>query len=144
MILDDLNREAFSEPYFASLFDRVCHHTWFNVIAISQNLYDPGKFFRHAMLNATYLVLLSSARDKRSLSYLNSQIFPSQRNFLIDSYREAVEQVPYGHLIIDTSAHQQPDLRVRSGLFDKDQIYYLTATASPDDHIDTGSTFVND
>lgn len=143
VVLDDLNREAFSEPYFASLFDRVCHHNNCNVVAISQNLFDPGKYFRHAMLNATYLTLLSSARDKRSLTYLNSQIFPGESNFLTDAYHDAVELTPYGHLVIDTSAHQEPQLRVRSALFDYDQAYYLPRGTIPDSHFALVDAFTN-
>lgn len=143
VILDDLNRESFSEPYFASLFDRVCHHNNCNVIAISQNLFDSGKYFRHAMLNATYLAVLSSARDKRSLSYLNSQIFPGQAGFLTDAYHKAVELNPYGHLLIDTSAHQHPELRVRSGIFDTEQIYYLPASSASQNQIDINRAFTN-
>lgn len=145
VVLDDLNREAFSEPFFASLFDRVCHHNRCNAVAISQNLFDPGKYFRHAMLNATYLVLLSSARDKRSLTFLNSQIFPGKKNFLTDAYNDAVEKRPYGHLIID-SIHQLAKCRIcecAQASLTKEQIYYLTHLGSGNDRFDFINTFTN-
>lgn len=125
VVIDDLNREAFSEPYFASLYDRVSHHCNCNIITVSQNIFDPGKFFRQAMLNSKYLVIMSSARDKRSLSFLNSQIFPGHAQFLSSAYSQAVEEKPYGHLLIDTSPYQQDEFRVRSDIFSSEPTFHV-------------------
>lgn len=141
VVIDDLNREAFSEPYFASLFDRVSHHCKCNVIAVSQNIYDPGKFFRQAMLNTKYLVLMSCARDKRSLTCLNSQIFPDHTQFLTAAYNEAVEGKPYGHLLIDTSPYQLEEFRVRSKVFNADTVFHVPLSTMCNQQYDLSSCY---
>ena len=119
IVVDDLNRQAFSNDYFATLFDGASHHKRANVIAISQNCYDRGTQYRQAMLNTRYLVLLSSARDKRVLSHINSQIFPNYKGLLSDVYSKVIESAPYEHILIDLSPYVQPELRLRSSIFDQ-------------------------
>lgn len=124
-MIDDLNREAFSNPYLGSLFDRVCHHCHCGITAISQSTFYNGKFFRHAMLNATYLVLMSYARDKRAPVFLNELVFPDNSGLIQSAYKDAVETERYGHLLIDTSPYHETTLTLRSRIFSAEQFFHV-------------------
>lgn len=84
VVLDDLNRQAFSNDFFAALFDGISHNFKINLIVISQNLFDKGKWFRHAMLNTRHLVLMSSVKDRSAAAAaFHSRLFTIQRQRLL-------------------------------------------------------------
>lgn len=138
IFMDDLNREAFGNPYFATLFDGIGHHSHCNIIVISQNLFDKSRYFRHAMLNTKYLVLMSSMRDLGSVEILGRQVFPRQPGYISQAFENAMALKPYSHLLLDLSPYQHVELRVRANMFDKEPTFYVHA-----DHLYNDLLFSN-
>lgn len=125
LVLDDLNRSAFNHEYFSTLFDAIGHHNSSNIIVLSQNLYDRGKFYRHACLNTRYFVLFSSLRDVTSIDVMNRQIFPAKKGFLSGAYQTTMSAKPYSHLVVDLSPYMPQELRVRANIFDEFPVFFV-------------------
>ena len=48
-----------------------------------------GRGHRTCSFNASYIVLLASARDRRQIMTLGQQMFPNRKNFLMSSFETA-------------------------------------------------------
>ena len=106
-------------------FTRIAHHRNCSVIYIVQNLFNQGKGHRTCSLNCQYLVLFKSPRDLSQIRFLEQQMFPGKKNFLIESYNDATEK-PYHYLFIDLKPDTPNHLRVRGRVLDEEsQDVYL-------------------
>ena len=106
------------------LFTVRCHHNNATCILILQNPFH--KNMRECSLNAHYLLLLDTPRDKSTPTMIGRQIFPRQ-SFFTEAYRDSVVEKPYGQLFVDVHPKNK-HLRtcVRSSIFpDKDTLVYL-------------------
>ncbi len=64
IVLDDLMAQSGKDKRIADIFTRGSHHRKLLVIYIVQNIFHQGKKMRNISLNAHYIVLFKSARDK--------------------------------------------------------------------------------
>ena len=122
IVLDDLMNEAHKNTtLFSNLFTKTAHHQNCLIIFITQNLFATA---RTQSINAHFLVLFQSVRDRLQISYLARQMYPRNSNFLIDAVIDATQQ-PHGYLFLDMRATTPDEVRVRADIFnDKQSVVY--------------------
>ena len=108
------------------LFTKGSHHNNISVIHIVQNLFGKNKHQRTLSLNSHYLVVFKNPRDMSQISFLARQMYPSNKKYVQDAYKDATE-TPHGYLLIDLKQSTPDNLRLRTGIFPSDpkQILYL-------------------
>ena len=109
IVLNDLMAQSGKDKRIADLFTRGNHHRNLSVIYIVQNIFHQGKEIRNISLNAHYIVLFKSPRDKQQVSTLARQISPGRVQEFMRSYEKATSR-PHGYLMQDlkpTSDDQQ-------------------------------------
>ena len=121
VILDDLMTEGEQDKTILNLFTVDSHHKNTSVIYVTQNLFSQGKFSRSISLNAHYMILLNNPRDRAQISFLARQMFPTNPNYLIECYDDAVDNDNYGYLFIDFKQTTQNKYRVQSGIFPQEK-----------------------
>ena len=117
VVIDDLFTEATKENDFTNLFTKVARHREVTVIFITQNLFHQGGQHRTRNLNVHYLVIFKNPRDSTVLDYLARQAYPSNRNFLMDAFKDATNNIPHGYLFLDFTQSCKDELRVRTDIF---------------------------
>lgn len=123
LVIDDMMDEA--DEFVSKMFTKYCHHRSISCIFITQNLFSRSKFSRNISLNANYIVIMKSNRDKAQICCLARQIFPNFPRFLISSYEDAT-RMPFSYLLIDFTPTIAADIRVRAQIFPADtMIVYL-------------------
>ena len=70
------------------------------VQSIVQNIFYQGRETRNISLNAHYIVLFKSPRDKQQISVLARQVNPGHVQEFMKSYEEATKR-PHGYLMLD-------------------------------------------
>lgn len=106
-------------------FTKFGHHKNCTVFYLCQNMYDQSRGHRAIMLNSHYTFLFRNCRDVQQIARLGRQVFPQYKNFLVDSYTDAVSR-PYGYLLLDLKPNTPDYLRVRGRLLESDgQDVYL-------------------
>jgi hypothetical protein len=124
IILDDLMMEVVKNSDMELLFSRGSHHKNLTIIYINQNMFCQGKNARTITLNCHYIILFQNLRDCSQIQRLGQQIFPSHGNFLVESYKDALQQ-PYGYLVVDLSPRAEEGFRLRTNIFPgEDTIIY--------------------
>jgi predicted kinase len=118
IIIDDLYHEANKEADFNNLFTKISRHTEVTVIFITQNLFHQGGQHRTRNLNVQYLVLFKNPRDGTVVDFVARQAFPNNRNYLLDSFKDAT-QIPHGYLFIDFTQQCPDTLRIRTDIFNE-------------------------
>ena len=73
----------------AHLFTKRSHHRNLSVIYIVQNIFHQGRETRNISLNAHYIVLFKSPRDKQQVPILARQVKPGHVQEFMKSYEEA-------------------------------------------------------
>jgi hypothetical protein len=76
IVLDHLMAQSGKDRRIADLFTKGIHHRYLSIIYIVQNMFHQGKEMRNISLNAHYIVLFKSQRDKQQVSMLARQINP--------------------------------------------------------------------
>ena len=113
IIIDDLADEALNDPNVLSLFVRGCHHRNATVILINQNLYHQGKHACTVALNASYLILFKNVRDVGQINCLGAQLFPRNKNVLVDAYNDCMKEFR-SYLVLDLTADIEDCYRIRT------------------------------
>jgi hypothetical protein len=109
IILDDLMAQSGKYKRIADLFTKGSHHRNLSIIYIVQNIIHQGKEMRNISLNAHYIVLFKSPRDKQQISMLARQINPGRVKEFMRSYEDDTSR-PHGYLMLDlkpTTDHKQ-------------------------------------
>jgi hypothetical protein len=70
IVLDDLMAQSGKDKRISDLFTKGSHHRNLSIIYIVQNIFHQGKEMRNISLNAHYIVLFKSPRDKQQISML--------------------------------------------------------------------------
>ena len=78
IVLDDLMAQSSKDKRIADLFTKGSHHRNLSIIYIVQNIFHQGKETRNISLNAHYIVLFKSPRDKPQISMLARQVNPGK------------------------------------------------------------------
>ena len=100
IVLDDLMAQSSKDKLIADLFTKESHHRNLSIIYIVQNIFRQGKEMRNISLNAHYIVLFKSPRDKQQISMLARQVNPGRVQEFMRSYEDATSR-PHGYLMLD-------------------------------------------
>jgi hypothetical protein len=103
--------QSSKDKRIADLFTKGSHHRNLSIIYIVQNMFHKGKEMRNISLNANYIVLFKSPRDKQQISA--RQVNPGRVQEFMKSYEDATSR-PHGYLIQDKSQQQMTMIDLRS------------------------------
>ena len=139
IILDDLYLDAVESKSIARIFTQGTHHMKLTCLCVFQNLFPRGQWARTIALNAGYLILTANSRGLSQISMLAGQIFPSEKEYLLQAYKDAIQK--YGYLVINLTPRADPRLKLVSRIFPgEDPIIYLKGRIVHN-HGDRGKTF---
>ena len=93
--LDDLMAQSAKDKRISDLFMKGSHHRNLSIIYIVQNVFHQGKEMRNISLNAHYIVLFKSPRDKQQISMLATQVNPGRVQEFMRSCYEPTSWVFY-------------------------------------------------
>ena len=80
-------------------------------------MFHQGGQHRTRNLNVHYLVLFKNPRDSTAIDFVARQAFPDKRKFLLQAYKDATFDQPYGYLFLDFTQQCPENLRVRTDIF---------------------------
>ena len=115
IVLDDLMAQSGKDKRIADLFTRGSHHRNLSVIYIVQNIFHQGKEMRNISLNAHYIVLFKSPRDKQQVSMLARQVNPGKVQEFMAAYEEATSR-PHGYLMLDLKPTTDDQQRLKTNV----------------------------
>ena len=114
--LDDLEESVIkngkASNQLMKLFTVYRHHWNLSIIWVSHHLFSKHESNTCIQRNAQYLILMSSPRDKASVSRLGAQIDPSFGTFLLSAYKRAVNKAG-DFLVLDMRPDTPEKYRVR-------------------------------
>lgn len=116
VILDDNALEAVDDKEIADVFVRG-RHRGISICLLSQALFFKGKYTKLFTNNSDYIVLFRTFRMRDSVRMLAVQILGKSWQWLMDSYLHAIEQEPFGHLLIENTPAQDDRVRLRGNIF---------------------------
>ena len=99
----------------SDLFPKGSHHRNLSIIYIVQNIFHQGKEMRNISLNAHYIVLFKSPRDKQQISMLARQINPGKVQEFMRSYEDAMSR-PHGYLMLDLKPTTSDQDRLKTNI----------------------------
>jgi hypothetical protein len=114
LILDDLINEI-DPKYLETLYIKGSHHWNVSIILVTQNLFD--KNIKVARINSHYIILMKNPQGLLQIRTLGSHLFPGKLNYFLEAYNDAIEQNPYGYLVINLKPTIPDDLRLSTNLF---------------------------
>ncbi len=134
VILDDVMSEAGDSKGVAKIFTQGSHHRNMTVVFLVQNVFQQAKQMRTISLNTHYLVLYKNPRDQSQIRVLSYQMFPGQKNFLVDAYSDATK-TPHSYLLVDLHPETPDEYRVRTKIFPGDDftVYVAHDYKNPED-----------
>ena len=115
IVLDDLMAQSGKDKRISDLFTKGSHHRNLSIIYIVQNLFHQGKEMRNVSLNAHYIVLFKSPRDKQQISMLARQINPGKVQEFMGSYEDATSR-PRGYLMLDLKPTTDDQQRLKTNV----------------------------
>jgi hypothetical protein len=136
IIFDDLQHEA---NLILDYYTKFSHHNNLSVIYITQNIFLKQN--RGITLNASYIILFSSWRDKKQVSILGSQISPKNCAWILESYTNATN-TPYSYIMFDFTQEAPNELRLRDNLDPYLTHYYVDKDAY--EYLDIKKEYPND
>jgi len=139
MIFDDVAEEILKNDNFSNLATSGRHKN-ISVIFIKHNLYQQGKHSVTIDKNTTHLILMKNPRAGRQLKILGTEL--GNMKFLEECYRKAVDEQPYGHLLIDFTPLCIEPLRYCSSLVTGPSFFWLPSKNARTQVI--GDTITND
>ncbi len=110
IVIDDLAPEVESDFRNVSLAARLAHHRRCLLFYISQAIFGGGRTNRYLQCNATYYVLLRSARNNQALRTLGGQLFNDYG--CLQAISESLTN--FEALLIDLDAKTPPCLGLRT------------------------------
>ncbi|RWS28988.1 hypothetical protein B4U80_01263 [Leptotrombidium deliense] len=119
VVIDDLMAEACDDNVLAEFFTKKSHHMKFS------NLFYKSRQLRTISLNASYIIILNNRRDLSQIDYFGRQLFPKNRRFFSDVFKD-VTQHPYGYILVDLKQTTPEAYRLRSNITDRSRtIVYM-------------------
>jgi hypothetical protein len=115
IVLDDLMAQSGKDKRIADLFTKGSHHRNLSIIYIVQNIFHQGKEMRNISLNAHYIVLFKSPRDKQQISMLARQVNPGKVQEFMRSYEDATSR-PHGYLMLDLKPTTDDQDRLKTNI----------------------------
>ena len=117
VIFDDFMGIVEKHSLLRDLFTKGRHRN-ISTIFVTQNLFSKGPNFRTISINASYIAIFRSIRDKSSIFHFARQYLPRNVEFIMNAYENAV-QTPYGYLLFDLKIESHDSIRIRSNLFNE-------------------------
>jgi len=123
-ILDDFMHEGIQSD---AILNMVLggRHVNLGIIFLSQNMFAKGKYSRDISLNCNYIIVTKNVRDCTQLGYLSRQVFPKEKNFLPDIFKNFLKQ-PFPYLLLDLRVDANDYIRVRTDIFSWKTRCFLT------------------
>ena len=115
IVLDDLMAQSGKDKRIADLFTKGSHHRNLSIIYIVQNVFYQGKEMRNISLNAHYIVLFNSPRDKQQISMLARQVNPGKVQEFMRSYEDATRR-PHRYLMLDLKPTTDDQQRLKTNV----------------------------
>jgi hypothetical protein len=113
IVLDDLMAQSGKDKRISDLFTKGSHHRNLSIIYIVQNIFHQGKEMRNISLNAHYIVLFKSPRDKQQISMLARQVNPGKVQEFMRGYEDATRR-PHGYLMLDLKPTTDDQQRLKN------------------------------
>ena len=123
IVIDDYFVDAANNNQVLALFCRGLHLN-ISIILLSQNLVQRGKYARDMSLNMDYIVIFKNVRDVTQIRHLGQQMYPENKDFLVNSFRDATKE-PYTNLFLGLRSNNLDALRVRANVLNNFQTVYL-------------------
>jgi nucleoside-triphosphatase THEP1 len=118
IVIDDLMEEARKSDFIASLFTKFSHHRNITVIFLVQKFYGNSYISRIISGNAHVIILFKNPRDGTSVRILDQQMFPREKNFLLDVFKDATAK-PHGYLVLNAQPRIDERMRVIGNMFNE-------------------------
>ena len=115
ILLDDLMTQSGKDKRIYDLFKKGSHHRNLSIIYVVQNIFHQDKEMRNISLNAHYIVLFKSPRDKQQISMLARQINPGKVQEFMKSYEDATSR-PHGYLMLDLKPTTDDQQRLKTNV----------------------------
>ena len=116
LILDDLVSEI-DPKYLQDLYTKGSHHWNVSVITVTQNLFAPSHI-KTARVNCHYIILMKNPQGLLQIRTLASQLFAGGKSrYFLEAYKDAVEQQPYGYLMINMKPNTDEKYRLSTNIF---------------------------
>ena len=115
IVLDDLMAQSGKDKRISDLFTKGSHHRNLSIIYIVQNIFHQGKEMRNISLNAHYIVLFKSPRDKQQISMLARQVNPGRVQEFMRSFEDATRR-PHGYLMLDLKPTTDDQQRLKTNI----------------------------
>ncbi len=116
LVIDDLMTDAAKNEEIKDIFTVDSHHMNISVFFLVQNLFQAEKNQRTISLNINYLLLFNNPRDRFQIFSLARQLYPEKPKFILECFRDAVEEKHYGYLFLDFTQTAHKKLRVSTEL----------------------------
>ena len=120
LIRDDQMTEVGNNNNLEKYFVQGSHHRNLTIIFIVQNLFQKGKAMRTSNLNANYLVIYKSPRDKGQIAILGRQMYPIKWKVFVSAFEKATE-MPYSYMVIDYLPTTPHEFRLKGNIFDDEE-----------------------
>ena len=125
VVLDDLQQEMKGNEEITNLFLKECHHQGFFAIQLTQYLYGD-KEQRMRMKNAHYYVLFDNPRNQQQIVHFLSRMLPKGNvNVIYKILQDIRRNSKYGYLFVDFTPECDPNLRLRSNIFNDMVVFKL-------------------
>jgi hypothetical protein len=95
-----------------------------SIIYIVQNIFHQGKEMRNISLNAHYIVLFKSPRDKQQISMLARQVDPGRVQEFMRSYEDATSR-PHGYLMLDLNPTTDNQKRLKTNVLPGEIVKFI-------------------
>jgi hypothetical protein len=99
--------QSSKDKRIANLFTKGSHHRNLSIIYIVQNIFHQGKEMSNISLNAHYIVLFKSPRDKQQIYMHARQINPGKVQEFMRSYEDATSRL-HGYIKVVLNAYFIP------------------------------------
>ena len=116
LILDDQMTEAGNSTSLEKYFVQGSHHRNLTIVFIVQNIFGKGKAIRTSTLNANYLVLYKTPRDRNQVAILGRQMYPAKWKAFLEAFEHATQN-PYTYLVVDLLPNTPEEYRLRGNMF---------------------------
>ena len=115
LLLDDMMTHLKStENVIVRLFT-ISRHKKISVCLLVQDLFY-SKQLRTVSINANFIALFRSTRDRLQVMNLAKQMYPGETKFLLEAFVNATAE-PYGYLLLDLRPTTPEQFRVRTNIF---------------------------
>ena len=83
------------------------------------------KNIKVARINSHYLILMKNPQGLLQIKTLASHLFPGKTGYFFESYNNAVENHPYGYLVINMRPNSTEDFKLSTNIFPGEQTTFF-------------------